>query len=79
MYENISEIKILRPIVDTDKRVKKIQEELNEYLEEGWILLDISTHAPKELPGGNGSRDNYFCYHLGKLKVADNTSKVKED
>ena len=61
MYENITEIKILKVSAVSNN----IEREVNDILKEGWILLDISTLAPKEI-AGQYSQYNYFIYHFGK-------------
>ena len=68
---NISEIKLLTLEADTSRST--IESSVNKILNEGWMLLDISTMAPEGLPGGsNGSRSNYYVYHFGK------TEKIKK-
>lgn len=62
--KNISEIKILK---FRTYSTEETQNEINKMLKNGWILLDISTYSPDEV-SGSYSHDNYFTYHLGKLR-----------
>jgi len=61
MYENITEIKLLKVPAGSNG----VENKVNDLLKEGWILLDISTLAPNEL-AGQCSQYNYFIYHFGK-------------
>ena len=47
MYENITEIKVLKVLASSNG----VEDRVNDILKEGWILLDISTLAPKEIAG----------------------------
>lgn len=64
MNKGIQEIKVVKWYASID--MEQLSVNLNSYLKEGWVILDISTAAPEYYPGGSGSRDNYFVYHLGR-------------
>lgn len=69
MYPNITEIQVIRCEASATE-INKIIDVINKHLNNGWIIVDISTHGPWELPGGqNGTRYNFYTYHLGKLKT----------
>ena len=61
MYENITEIKILKVLASSNG----VEDRVNDILKEGWIILDISTLAPNEI-AGQYSQYNYFIYHFSK-------------
>jgi len=64
--QDITKIKIIRQVADGNKKMENIEGKINYLLDNGWIILDISTYAPERLSGEYKS--NYFCYHLGKKK-----------
>lgn len=65
MYFGLTEVSVLR--MSASKETEKISAAVNKKLDEGWVLMDISTEAPNTLAGQYGS-DNYFLYHFGKFK-----------
>jgi chloramphenicol 3-O-phosphotransferase len=57
---NISKIKLLK--IAANSGTNTIAKEVNEIIEDGWVLLQIDTQASNV--NGNGSQ-NYYVYHFG--------------
>ena len=63
----LKKFKIIK--MDASISVQDTESKINNLLSEGYRIIDISTMAPRALPGGETySRDNYYVYHLGLVE-----------
>lgn len=82
MYEGITEVKILKQNMNNynsvERALEEIEKQIQKFLSDGWILLDISTQAPLVLPG-EYAKDNYYVYHFGKKSNETTHLNLKEN